>query len=418
MKRRDFIIKTTGVTAASMSYSQLYSHIHKEIENTTNQTTYDVIVLGVGSMGSSTCYHLAKKGYKVLGLEQFDIPHEQGSHAGQSRIIRKAYGEASDYVPLLERAYENWQTLESETGSQVYYKTGLLYFAAANDTFLETVKQSSSQYKIPVNKLTVKACTHKYPQFKLPADFQRLEEPNAGLLTPERSILLLVQEAILKGAVIRTKEKVTEWKRENGTVTVKTDKGTYQAKKLVITAGPWAGKMIPSLAPKLKVTRQALAWMQPKKWDNFVLGKLPCWNVMNEGHDFYGFPILPVGKFGGPLGLKLALHYPGGDSTDPDKVDRNTKESDENVLIQFLNQFMPDGYANTLVMKTCLYTTTPDENFILDYLPGFDKDVSIAAGFSGHGFKFASVIGEIMTDLAINGSTRFPIDFLNAKRFG
>jgi sarcosine oxidase len=418
MKRRDFIIKTAGVTAASLSYSQLYAHIHKEIESTTNQTRYDVIVLGVGSMGSATCYHLAKKGYKVLGLEKFDIPHEQGSHAGQSRIIRKAYGEASDYVPLLERAYENWKTLESETGEQVYYKTGLMYFGAAKDPFLETVKQSSAKYKIPVNKLTAKECAQKYPQFNLPTDFQRLEEPDAGLLTPERSILLFVQQAILKGSVIRTKEKVLEWKRENGTVTVKTNKGTYHTNKLVITAGPWAGKMIPGFDTKLKVTRQALAWVQPKKWDNFALGKFPCWILENNDHDFYGFPILPVGKFGGPLGLKLALHYPGGDVTDPDAVNRNTKESDENVLIKFLNQFMPDGYESTLVMKTCLYTNTPDQNFILDYLPGFDKDVAIATGFSGHGFKFASVIGEIMADLAMDGSTRMPIDFLNAKRFG
>ncbi|MEQ8364741.1 MAG: N-methyl-L-tryptophan oxidase [Cyclobacteriaceae bacterium] len=418
MKRRDFIIKTAGVTAASLSYSQLYAHIHKEIERKTDQPKYDVIVLGVGSMGASTCYQLAKKGYKVLGLEQFDIPHEQGSHSGQSRIIRKAYGEASDYVPLLERSYENWKTLESETGSQVYYKTGLVYFGAPNDPFLETVKQSSSKYKIPVNKLTAKECDRKYPQFKLPADFQRLEEPDAGLLTPERSILLFVQQAILKGAVIRTKEAVLEWKRENGTVTVKTNRGTYQANKLVITAGPWAGKMIPGLAPKLQITRQALAWVKPKKWDDFKLGKFPCWILENNEYDFYGFPILPVGKFGGPLGLKLALHYPGGDVTDPDNVNRNTKESDENVLVQFLNQFVPEGYESTLAMKTCLYTNSPDHNFILDYLPGFDKDVAIATGFSGHGFKFASVIGEIMADLATAGSTQMPINFLNAQRFG
>lgn len=418
MKRRDFIIKTAGATAASLSYSKLYADINKEIESTADQTHYDVIVLGVGSMGSSTCYHLSKKGYKVLGLEQFDIPHEQGSHSGQSRLIRKAYGETSDYVPLLERAYENWKTLESETGSQVYYKTGIVYFGAANDPFLATVKQSSSKYNIEVNTLTSEECNHKYPQFKLPSEFQRLEEPDAGLLTPERSILLFVQQAILKGAVIRTKEKVLEWKRENGTVTVKTNRGTYQANKLVITAGPWAGKMIPGLAPKLKITRQALAWVKPKKWDNFILGKFPCWILENNEYDFYGFPILPVGNFGGPLGLKLALHYPGGEITDPDAVNRNTKESDENVLIQFLNQFMPDGYENTLVMKTCLYTNSPDQNFILDYLPGFDKDVIIATGFSGHGFKFASVIGEVMADLAINGSTHMPIDFLNAQRFG
>lgn len=418
MKRRDFIFKTSGVTAASLSYSQLYANIQKQIETTSDQVTYDVIVLGVGSMGSSACYHLAKRGFSVLGLEQFDIPHELGSHAGQSRLIRKAYGEGSDYVPLLERAYQNWKTLESETGSQVYYKTGLAYFGAQDDSFLKTVKSSSVKYKIPVNNLTVAECDRKFPQFKLPRNFQRLEEPDAGLITPERSILLYVEQAILKGAVIRTKEKVLEWTREAGSVTVVTDRGTYKAGKLVITAGPWAGKIIPGLASMLTVTRQAVAWMKPKKWENFTLGKFPCWILENEGYDFYGFPILPVGTFGGPVGLKLALHYPGADTTDPDTVNRNKKESDEKILIEFLNEFIPDGYENTLVMKTCLYTNSPDQNFIIDYLSGFDKDVVFATGFSGHGFKFVSVVGEILADLAMNGSTPLPIGFLSAKRFG
>lgn len=419
MKRRDFILKTSGVAAASFTYSQLYSQVQKQIDSSQNQVSYDVIVLGVGSMGSATCYHLAKKGYKVLGLEQFDIPHELGSHAGQSRIIRKAYGEGSDYVPLLERAYQNWKSLEAETGAQVYYQTGLMYFGGPEDPFLKTVKDSSKKYKIPLNTLTAQECDKKYPQFTLPQNFQRLEEPEAGFITPERSILLYVQQAVLNGAVIRTKEKVLEWTREkSGSVTVVTNQGTYKAAKLVITAGPWAGKVMPSLASKLTITRQALAWVKPKKWDDFVFGKFPCWILENKDHDFYGFPILPVGTFGGPLGLKLALHYPGADTTDPDSVNRNTKASDEKILIDFLNQFIPNGYESTLVMKTCLYTNSLDNNFIIDFLSGFDKDVVFATGFSGHGFKFVSVIGEILADLAMNGSTQLPIEFLNAKRFG
>lgn len=352
MKRRDFILRTSGVAAAALSYGQLYGHVQEKINPTFNQTSFDVIVLGVGSMGSSACYHLAKRGFKVLGLEQFDIPHELGSHAGQSRIIRKAYGEGSDYVPLLERAYKNWQALESETGSQVYYKTGLAYFGAGDDPFLNTVKGSSKKYNIPLHNLSVEECKRKYPQFNLPQNFQRLEEPEAGFITPERSILLYVQQAVLNGAVIRTKEKVLEWKRDaSGSVTVVTSNGTYKAGKLIITAGPWAGKMIPSLASKLTVTRQAVAWVKPKKWDHFTIEKFPCWILENKGYDFYGFPILPVGTFGGPLGLKLALHFPGADTTDPDLVNRNTKGSDEKILIDFLNQFIPDGYESTLVMK-------------------------------------------------------------------
>jgi sarcosine oxidase len=421
MKRREFINKTLGASVGStLPLAGLYASVNKQVSDGSlrEKNNYDVIVIGVGSMGSSTCYHLAKQGVNVLGLEQFDIPHELGSHAGQSRIIRKAYGEGSDYVPLLERAYKNWHTLESETGAQVYYKTGLAYFGAPDDPFLNTVKGSSKKYKIPLNNLTAEECDLKYPQFKLPQNFQRLEEPDAGFITPERSILLYVQQAVLNGATIRTKEKVLEWKREiSGSVTVATNKGTYSAGKLVITAGPWAGKVIPSLASKLTVTRQAVAWVKPKKWDNFMLGKFPCWILEEQDHDFYGFPILPVGTFGGPLGLKLALHYPGADPTDPDTVNRNNKESDEKILIDFLNRFIPEGYENTLVMKTCLYTNSPDNNFIIDFLSGFKKDVVFATGFSGHGFKFASVVGEILADLATKGKTEQPIGFLNAKRF-
>jgi sarcosine oxidase len=418
MKRRTFINHTAGSLVASLSYSQLYAHVQKELESVPIQSNYDVIVLGVGSMGSAACYDLAKKGYRVLGLEQFDIPHELGSHAGQSRIIRKAYAEHPDYVPLLERAYDNWKTLESETGAELYFKTGLVYFGAKTDAFIKGVQVSSAKYKIPVNRLTEAECSRKYPQFNLPKDFDRLEEPDAGLLPPERCILLFVEQAIQKGAAIRNNEKVLEWKRTNGTITVKTSRGTYQAPKLIITAGPWAGKMIPGYASKLTITRQAVGWMRPKKWDDFTLGKFPCWILEDGTNDFYGFPILPVGKFGGPLGLKLALHYPGGEITDPDGVNRTTKELDEKVLIGALNKFMPNGYEATLVMKTCLYTNSPDQNFILDYLGEYDKDVVIATGFSGHGFKFASVVGEIMADLAMKGSTALPIGFLNAKRFG
>ena len=420
MKRREFINRTAGASAiaSALPLQELYAQVNKKVEQVSNQqTNYDVIVLGVGSMGSSTCYHLAKQGYKVLGLEQFDIPHELGSHLGQSRIIRKAYAEHPDYVPLLERAYQNWNTLESETGTQVYFKTGLLYFGLPGDSFIKGVHLSSEKYKIPVNSLTTTEREKKYPQFNLPEGYENLEEPDAGFVTPERSILLFTEQAIQKGAVIRTKEKVSSWARSNGNVTVKTNKATYTAKKLVITAGPWAGKMIPGFTSKLTVTRQTVAWMKPKKWNNFTLGNFPCWDIEHDGRSYYGFPILPVGKFGAPVGLKLAMHYPGGEITDPDNVNRIPKEEDEQILVKALNRFIPDGYEETLVMKTCMYTNSPDENFVLDYLPNHDKDVVIATGFSGHGFKFASVVGEIMTDLAMKGTTALPIGFLNAKRF-
>ena len=369
-------------------------------------------------MGSSTCYHLAAQGVKVLGLEQFDIPHELGSHGGQSRLIRKAYFEHPDYVPLLERAYQNWRKIEALTGTSIYTKTGLLYFGKTDQQLIKGVKESAEKYGIEVNTLSDAAVKKDYPQFKIPDDHEKLLEPDAGFVSPEKAILAYTHQAIHLGAVIKTKEKTIHWEKHKEGVIVTTDAGKYSAKKLIITAGPWAGKLIPGLAKNLKVTRQALAWVKPKKPKEFELGQFPCWTIADEKHPgiFYGFPILPIENFGGPMGLKIAHHYPGSE-TDPDTISRVPTAADESNLIYALNKFIPEGYERTLVIKTCMYTNTPDEHFILDFVPEYDGDVIAATGFSGHGFKFASAVGEIMCDLAIKGSTNLPIEFLKANRF-
>ncbi len=386
--------------------------------NNNQQANFDVIVLGVGSMGSSTCYYLAKQGIKVLGLEQFDIPNEMSSHLGQSRIIRKAYFEHSDYVPLLERSYQNWKHLEEITGTQVYFKTGLLYFGKPGHLMMKGINESATKYKIELDRLSAKDMETKYPQIKIPDEYEKLHEPAAGFITPESAILLYTENALQNRAVIKTKVKVLNWSKSKDGVQVTTATGNYFAKKLIITAGPWAGKMIPGLSSTLNVTRQALAWVVPKNISLFELGNLPCWMIADDDKPgcYYGFPVLPANRFHGPTGFKLAYHYPGTVS-DPDTINREPAAEDEADLVYALNKFFPEGYSTTQVMKTCMYTNTPDENFILDFLPGYEKDVVIATGFSGHGFKFASVVGEIMSDLATKGNTDLPIGFLNARRF-
>ncbi len=376
-------------------------------------STFDVIVLGVGSMGSATCYFLATRGHRVLGLEQFDIPHELGSHLGQSRIIRRAYFEHPDYVPLLDRAYRNWRSLEEKTGSQVYFKTGLVYFGKPTGAIMRGVHESANLYNIEIRALSEAETARKYPQFRLPTAYERLEEPDAGFVPPERCILLFTEQALRHGATVLTKTQVLDWTRDARGIHVRTNRGEFFCRKLVITAGPWAGQMIPGMSSNLRVTRQVVAWMRPKRWEPFALGQFPCWIA----DDYYGIPLLPVGVFGGPVGLKVGRHHPG-DLSDPDNLNRVPTAADEKELVDALNTFIPDAYAETHVTKVCMYTNTPDQNFILDYLPGFDKDVTVAAGFSGHGFKFASVVGEIMADLAMNGGTSLPIGFLSAKRFG
>ena len=381
-------------------------------------SSFDIIVIGVGSMGSASCYNLAKRGYKVLGLEQFDISHEFGSHAGQSRIIRKAYFEHPDYVPLLERAYKNWKALEWETGKQVYFKTGLLYAGNPNNEIIKGIEQSAALYNIDLDQLNIAAATDQYPQFTFPEDFEILFEPEAGFIPPERSIRLYAREAEKKGATIHSNEKVVDWKDIGSGVTVTTDKSTYECNKLIITAGAWAGKMIPGFSHKIKVTRQFVAWIKTKDDKAFELNNFPCWMIADDDKHgcYYGFPLLDTKRFGEPAGLKLAHHYPN-DVTDPDKVNRQTTKEDVEDVIYCLDKYLPGVFDAVLSTKICLYANSPDENFIIDKLPGYEENVSIACGFSGHGFKFASVVGEILADLATEGKTGIPIKFLNATRF-
>ena len=378
---------------------------------------YDAIVIGVGSMGSSACWFLASRGYKVLGLEQFDISHEHGSHAGQSRIIRKAYFEHPDYVPLLERAYENWRSFERITRSTIYQRTGIVYMGRPDNINMQGILKSASLYHVPVEELSVAEAQEQFPAFAIPSDFKIITEPDSGFVTPERAILLYAEQSIKKGAVIRIHEKVNEWKLEGNTVKVNTDKNIYTCDKLIITAGAWASKIIPGLKSELTVTKQMLAWVKPKNWETFSLGNFPCWFVEDpERGTFYGFPILPVVQFGGPLGLKLAHHHPA-EATDPDKVDRSIPPSFEKDINDFLLKYMPDATGEILAAKSCLYTYSKDQHFIIDHLPGYSDKVTIACGFSGHGFKFVSVVGEILADLAMKGKTDLPIGFLRLGRF-
>jgi sarcosine oxidase len=290
---------------------------------------YDVIVIGVGTMGAPACWYLAKNKYRVLGLEQFDIPHEQGSHAGQSRLIRKAYYEHPNYVALLERAYHNWLLIEKETGAKLYYKTGLLYFGNPSSVLIKGTRETAKQFNIPLDILTPREAAPRFPATTFAQHHQVLFEPDAGFITPEKSIAVYISDAILKGADIRGREKVTGWKYLNGIVEVTTNKNKFTADRIIFTAGAWTKKVVPSLPAELLVTRQIIAWMKPKQWEKYMAGNFPCW-FMNEddGNLFYGFPILPPKDFSGPVGLKLAHHKPG-DPTDPDNVNRLFEPGEE-----------------------------------------------------------------------------------------
>ena len=288
---------------------------------------------------------------------------------------------------------------------------------------IKGVKHSASLYNIDIEQLKIAEAHKRFPQFDFPKNYEIVFEPEAGFITPERSIRLFTSEAKKNGATIHANEKVIDpiaigWKKEGDSITVQTDKNVYRCNKLIITAGAWAGKMIPGFSDKIKVTRQFVAWIKPKNEIQFALNNFPCWMIADdEKHGcYYGFPLLDTKKFGEPAGLKLAHHLPA-EVTDPDNVNRQTTEEDINDLNYCLDKYLPGTFESVLSSKICLYANSPDENFIIDKLPGFEENVSIACGFSGHGFKFSPVVGEILADLSMKGKTDLPIDFLNAKRF-
>jgi len=380
--------------------------------------TFDVIVIGVGSMGSATCYELARRGLKVLGLERFTVPNEMGSHSGQSRIIRKAYFEHPDYVPLVERAYTGWAALETASGMSLYNKTGLFYAGHPDSILLKGVADSARLYNLKLEQLDLEDIQSRFPAYALQEGYTGLFEPEAGFIVPELAITTLVREATKLGAEIRQREQVTSWTSDNSGVSVTASGGTFHAGKLVITAGPWAGDLIPEIKSKLRVTRQIVAWFSPTVPAQFTAEKFPCWLVDQKetGSVFYGFPMLPPERFGGPYGLKLGLHNPG-ESSHPDQVNRTVLPGEFDQFRKDAERFLPGATDKLLSMKVCLYTYSPDEHFIIDKLPGHADRVTIAAGFSGHGFKFLPVMGEVLADLSTEGRTNLPAGFLALTRF-
>jgi sarcosine oxidase len=367
-------------------------------------------------MGASALSHLADRGLRVLGIDRFDPPHAMGSHGGQSRIIRKAYFEHPDYIPLLQKAYLNWREIERRSGQDIYLETGLLYAGPIGHGLLQQVRSSAALYDIPLEELSPADACRRFPAFTIPSDCEVLFEPEAGLIRPETAIKAYLKDALHSGAEIRTNEKVLSWCETGDGIELQTDRGIYRSRKIVFTAGPWTRELLSLAVPYLNLTRQVLAWYEPLEPSLFKTGDFPCWLFAEDGLPgaYYGFPMLPA-EMGGPQGLKLAYHH-AGSPTSPDGVDRGIHSEDTMDLESVLRRYMPKGAGRLVEAKTCLYSNTPDEHFVIDLVPGLEDRACMAWGFSGHGFKFVSVVGEILADLAIEGGTELPIGFLSASR--
>lgn len=382
--------------------------------------TYDVVVVGLGAMGTAACDHLARRGVRVIGLERFDVPHPYGSSGGQTRLIRLAYYEHPDYVPLLRRAYRNWDELAERTGTQVLYRTGCLYAGPPEKDLIAGTRLSVREHGVPCEEVDRAELAERWGVFRVPESFAVLFEPEAGFVLCERAISLFAEEALAAGAVLRGRETVTSCRVEPGGVRVTTDRGEVHAGQVILAAGAWMPPLVGDLGVELRVTRQVLGWVwPPAEPERYELDRFPCWAIQDDAKGFrgvyYGFPMLPAEGFGGERGLKLAHHWPGP-TADPETLDRTPTGRDEEDFRPALRRYLPGADGPTLSLKVCMYTVTADQHFIVDRHPAYDR-VTVACGFSGHGFKFSSAIGEALADLALEGRSELPIGFLGLGRF-
>ena len=374
--------------------------------------TFDVIVLGLGAMGSAAAYHLAQRGRRVLGIEQFTSPHDRGSSHGGSRMIRQAYFESPDYIPLVLRAYELWRKLEADSGTRLLNITGGLILGAADGELVQRSTAAARQHGIPFEVLQRAEASRRFPPVALDPGEVAVLEPHAGYLLPEECIRAHLRVATGAGAELHFDEKALSWTVQDGRVEVRTDRATYEGGHLVITAGPWANDVLDEFFP-LRVTRQVMAWIRPRGGlEPFMPDKFPVFlSDLGDGRPAYGFPAID----GPEGGVKAAIH--GSDAVcTPETVDRAIHNADLLDLKEKVIRRMPSLNGEVLRAQTCLYTMTPDEHFVIGTHPR-NAACTLACGFSGHGFKFASVVGEILADLSTVGLTSHAIGLFSPTRF-
>ncbi len=376
----------------------------------------NVIVIGLGAMGSAAAQHLAERGCSVTGFDQFAPPHSFGSSHGLSRIFRQAYFEDHRYVPLLMRSFELWQRLERDSGQRLLHLPGALVIGPTDGQLVRRSAESAREFELPYEILDGAELKRRYPVFAGKPETTALLERNAGYLRPEACIEQQLRQAAKAGAELHTNEPVVGWEAGPGGsgVTVRTANGTYAADHLVLTAGPWSPRILAEPGLPLRVTRQVLCWFKPKQsLENFREDRLPVYLIEEDGNRplLYGFPLT------GPdaEGVKVALH--GVDEVcTPETIGREIRPADERAIRERLADTLPGLAGDLIHAETCMYTMTPDENFVIGPHPHHSA-VTIAAGFSGHGFKFAPVVGEILADSVLQSSARWDLDLFAPQRF-
>jgi monomeric sarcosine oxidase len=377
---------------------------------TTLKQTHDVIVLGLGGVGSATAHHLASMGHRVLGLDRFSPPHRFGSSHGETRIIRKAYFEHVGYVPLLCRAYELWKQLELDHGARLLHLTGLIQIGPPQGMIIPGILESASRFHLPIDRLTMREAENRFPLIRGESSWSAVLEKDAGYLCVEACVDAHLQSAKRMGAQLQFDEPVLDWKATSSGVIVATAKATYSADRLVITAGPWADQWLSRYGVQLRVLRKHLYWYRIGAEGFHETAGFPCFFFETPDGCFYGFPERDS------LGLKVARHS-GGRRVMVSEDGAHPRDAEDQRLVErFMRDHLPAVSLELTRTEGCYYTMSPDEHFIVDRLPDAPQ-VTYVAGLSGHGFKFASVLGEMVALLATDHEPPFDIEFLKSSRF-
>jgi len=372
--------------------------------------SFDVIVAGLGAMGSAAASHLARRGARVLGLDRFAPPHELGSSSGRSRIIREAYFEHPAYVPLVQRAYELWDALERDSGRRLRLETGGLMIGPPEGALVAGALLSARTHRLRHELLEAAALRQRVPALKPGDGTVAVWEPRAGVLFPEACIGAHLEQAARAGATLATEEPVLSWSAGRDGVEVRSAKGRYHARRLLLACGAWTTRVLQDLELPLTVQRQVLMWLQPKEPALFAPERFPVFIWEDEpGRFIYGFPELGDG-------VKVARHQEG-ERTEPDRVRRQVGPDDIAPLRITLARLVPAVNGLLRDSAVCLYTNAPDGHFVIGAHPAH-PEVLIASPCSGHGFKFASALGETLADLLLGAPPRFDLSLFAVGRFG
>ncbi len=371
---------------------------------------FDVIVAGLGAMGSATLMQLAERGKRVLGLEKFDLGHGMGSSHGRTRLFRLAYFEGSAYVPMLRRALELWQDTGKRAGKTLLHRSGSLDIAPQGSGVVESALQSCLNNDLAYETFDAVGLRKRFPAFRLDPEHIALFQPDGGFLECENAMQAQIGLARASGAEIRVNCPLLEFDTtSDGGVRVRTPEGDFTAGSLVLSVGAWIGKTLPAHARLFRPVRQTIAFLKPLDRQHLTPDRLPGFTLLADGGHYYGLPIHdhPGIKIGGPHLSRLAI--------DPDLDDRKHNAEQLSKIRAFASRYIPDAAGEPLVLGGCMYTWVEDEHFVIDHLPGA-KQVIIASPCSGHGFKFSSVIGEILADLSTTGEAGFDLSMFRLDR--